>query len=234
MFFTLFTLSSITLVKLMKPFSKKKIMIIGDVHGCLDELKEIIKKKPDRDEYYIVGDLVNKGPSTRGVVQYCMENNIKCIMGNHDYHMVTSLKENPESKYKDYQLSKEEISFLENLPSYRRIPEYNLLLVHAGIVPNVELDQQNKTDMYYMRDITEDGKASYSAKDRPWAKYYRGSEFIIFGHDAKRGLQKYDHALGLDTGCCYGNYLTAITYPEEELIQVKAKEVYSPITNKND
>lgn len=206
-------------------------MVIGDVHGCIDELKEIISKKQDRDEYYIVGDLVNKGPDTKGVIDYCIQNNIKCIMGNHDHHLVTELKENPNSKYIMYNLSHKQIEFLENLPFYRRIEDYNLLLVHAGIVPNKKLDEQNKIDMIYMRDLKEDGTASYKGGERPWAKYYNGPERIIFGHDAKRGFQKFEFAVGLDTGCCYGNHLTAMIFPEEEIIQVKAKQVYSPPIN---
>ena len=60
----------------------------------------------------------------------------------------------------------------------------------------------------------------------PWARLWTGPELVLFGHDADRGLQEYDNALGIDTGCVYGGRLTACILPERRLVSVAAKKEY--------
>jgi len=133
----IFGLSLFMIPILLKKEKKKKILIIGDVHGCLDEFKEIIEKAEKEegtiDEIYQVGDLVNKGPKSLEVLDFVIEKKIKCILGNHDELAINSY----ENKI-DFQLdwvskmNEKQYKYLKCLPLYRKIPEYNLLLVHAG------------------------------------------------------------------------------------------------------
>ena len=103
-----------------------------------------------------------------------------------------------------------------------KIPQYNLIIVHAGINPYLGLEEQNPMDLTNMRRVMADGKAvaKGSYDGTPWAKVWSGPETIIFGHDAKAGLQQEQFALGLDTGCVYGDKLTAVVYPGGKLVTV--------------
>lgn len=110
------------------------------------------------------------------------------------------------------QLDTDEISYLENLPHSISIPELNLIIVHAGLMPNIELTEQNPNDLMFLRNIIEHDNflESFYGEEKgiEWIKKWQGPQHIFFGHDAIRKLQNEFHATGLDTGCCYGNQLT--------------------------
>ena len=75
------------------------------------------------------------------------------------------------------------------------------------------------------------GKAENSSA---WSKMWPGPETIIFGHDAKRGLQQEKFAIGLDSGACYGNRLSSIVLPDEVIVSVDSDRIYCPISNKKE
>ena len=86
--------------------------------------------------------------------------------------------------------------------------------------------------MMTMRSILPDGRVSARCiYTQPWADRWAGPMSVIFGHDAARGLQVRDHAVGLDSGCVYGGNLTALLLPERRLVSVPARETYTPIIN---
>lgn len=95
------------------------------------------------------------------------------------------------------------------MPYTIRLPEYNALVVHAGLLPGLALEEQSVETMTKIRNIvTVDSKMSYiedTDRGKAWAELWQGPEHVYFGHDARRGLQIHPHATGLDTGCCYGN-----------------------------
>eukprot|EP00984_Skeletonema_dohrnii_P030368 scaffold21771_cov100-Skeletonema_dohrnii-CCMP3373.AAC.1 len=81
--------------------------------------------------------------------------------------------------------------------------------------------------MMNMRSILPDGTVtSKFFNNWPWARLWDGPQTVFFGHDADRGLQQYEHAIGLDTGCVYGGKLTACILPERRLVSVNAKREY--------
>ena len=106
------------------------------------------------------------------------------------------------------------------------LPCHDALVVHAGLVPVLPLCDQHDEDLYSIRNLSADGqRALYdTAEGRPWAEAWDAlagtKPFILFGHDAPRGLQQWQHSLGLDTNCCNGGRLTACILPGRELVSV--------------
>jgi hypothetical protein len=79
----------------------------------------------------------------------------------------------------------------------------------------------------------QESESETNKKERtPWAKLWRGPQLAIFGHDARRGLQTEEFAIGLDSGCCYGRELTGIILPEGEYVSVEATKVHCPFKKK--
>jgi hypothetical protein len=100
--------------------------------------------------------------------------------------------------------------------------------VHAGLVPEQPLEDQDPFDLMNMRSILDDGSASRSYEEgTPWASLWTGPRLVVFGHDAVRGLQTREFAVGLDTGCVYGGWLTGLWLPERDLVSVPARATYA-------
>lgn len=229
--------------------SFKQVLIIGDVHGCYDELMELLhtQRAHDKDTLKLfVGDLVNKGPKSEHVLDYIMGNNITCqsVRGNHDEVV---LREYLASRDPDYRLSPENswigrlsgqhARFLQELPYTLNLPSLNVLVVHAGLVPGQGLgtSPRNMVSMrnLLVRDPWEQGGILGVSKECegsvPWGSLWNGPAHVYFGHDAKRMLQTWPHCTGLDTGCVYGNSLTGIfvTGPSAgKMVSVKALHMH--------
>ena len=123
-------------------------------------------------------------------------------------------------------------AFLESLPLFWRLgaereggPEF--AVVHAGAVPGVPLEEQERDNLLSLRSLVGGSAPSRRLLMRwPWAAAWRGPEHIVFGHDAVRGLQQYPLATGLDTGCVYGRELTALELPSQRIHRVPARRRY--------
>jgi len=229
---------------------KARTVIVGDIHGCLDEFKSLLIKcnyNPKDTTLILVGDLVNKGPYSAEVVKYARSLNPYCVRGNHDDAALShalGISKRPRDETYDYvdKFDSEDIDWLSALPYTISIPPLGAIVVHAGLLPNRPMDDQAAIDMVTMRNIVERSETELVAISRedagvPWASLWgrpcssssggvgvgagngvsNGNTaaltatikspsvpHVIFGHDAKRGLQLYDSATGLDTGCVYG------------------------------
>jgi diadenosine tetraphosphatase ApaH/serine/threonine PP2A family protein phosphatase len=160
------------------------------------------------------------------------------VRGNHDEAVVKQClnrQEDPDyvvsNKFKWItELEADDIEYLRELPYTISIPSKKALIVHAGIVPGVPLDEQKLTNLINMRNLDiEDGK--YVACERTfrgeaWASLWPGPDHVYFGHNASRRLQQCHNATGLDTGCLYGDSLSGILIDSKKIIQVKAKKTY--------
>jgi len=216
-------------------------LIVGDVHGCLDELLDLLRRAPDDAELVLVGDLVAKGPDSAGVVSLAMERGARAVRGNHDEHCLRAWRaervgEAPPKKLAAVHrlvldtMDDDAFAWLDALPLELRLPEENVVVVHGGLMPGVSVEQQNGEDLMTLRSITPKGGASKRVEAGvPWASLWQGPEYAVFGHDALRGLQRHPHALGLDTGCVYGGQLSALLLPEHALVQVPARLPYVDI-----
>ena len=168
-------LPSIIHAKLETLNPKDRVILVGDVHGCLDELKLLLQQcewKQGIDTLIFVGDLVNKGPHSSEVVKFVRETNSLSVRGNHDDACIRrtmdykATNEEPTANYsyvKDF--SDDDVAWLKELPYTISIPSHQALVVHAGLIPGIDLDDQDLTDMYTMRDIYQTSDTSSTGCD---------------------------------------------------------------------
>ncbi|MEI6065112.1 MAG: metallophosphoesterase [Pseudanabaena sp. ELA748] len=242
-------------------------ILIGDVHGALGELKLLLEKveyHPAKDEVVLLGDLVDRGDDSPGVVKFCRANGIKSVLGNHDdklvrrWRHVVRKREEPSyripMRYSEDQmatveaLSDEDMLWLAALPHYMTFPEVNVVVMHAGMLPSIPLAGQTKEVLTMVRFIDRDGRRMLSLKypefKQPdnsvfWASVYDGTADVVIGHSvvsldgsvgAWEGLST-GRIYGIDTGCAFGGYLSAMVLDTEkpksrEIVQVKALREY--------
>lgn len=162
--------------------------IIGDIHGCFDELRDLLDKAgPTKDDHVIsVGDLLDKGPKQAECVKFFRENHFSAVMGNHDYRHVRwrdreiarmtegRLNHMRPLKEKDLlahnQLDYADIEWLRQRPWFLQIPvDIGLpwLVVHGGFVPNVDPMEQTNSDVMYVKYVDEKGKKIQENYDDP-------------------------------------------------------------------
>ncbi|MDR2905159.1 MAG: metallophosphoesterase [Helicobacteraceae bacterium] len=194
-----------------------RIIIYGDIHGCLDEWLTLrAKVKADaNDREFCVGDLLNKGPKPLETLRYAQENGVKSVLGNHEekyLEIAAAAKigdtiglERHLATFKKF--SPADLDFLFAMP--RSIKVANLAIVHAGLTNSVDLanlaseQSQILTRLRYI---------SLGDDYRFWAELYNGNQgFVVYGH-TPGDVRRDKHAIGIDTGCVYGYSLTAAIF----------------------
>ena len=218
----------------------ERTLIIGDVHGCLQELDDLLEHSgwTESNNLIFTGDLVAKGPNSKGVLERARDCKARAVCGNHDQHCLQwrqakqtgSLLPTLSDTHKNVApvLKEDDWQWLESLPYWLELAQYNALVVHAGLLPGIPLAQQTPSNLMNMRSILDDGSASKTCEQGvPWASLWPGPQLVVFGHDAVRALQRYPHALGIDTGCVYGGELTGLWLPERQLVSVPACKTWA-------
>jgi hypothetical protein len=220
-----------------------KTIVVGDVHGCVDELSDLLAAcRYDRgDQLVLVGDLIAKGPDSRGVLALMRELAARSVLGNHDAHVLRARDVllrgapparpiRPATAQLVRELDDRDWEVLDALPLWLSLPEHGALVVHAGIEPGKPLAAQDPELVLNMRTIRPDGRGSRRRDDGVlWGSLWPGPELVLFGHHATAGLQRHPFAIGLDTGCVYGKELSACVLPERRIVSVPARRVYQPI-----
>lgn len=246
----------------------KRTIIVGDVHGCLDELKALLDKvkfSPGSDRLIVAGDLVDRGPDSAGVVRFVRENG-ECVLGNHEAKLMRRWRHHQrklrEPNYKipmkpseDQEatlarLSMEDVSWLSGLPAFIDLPEHNILVVHAGVIPGQEVARQPVEVLTMVRFISEKNHRMQPlimpGFRQPngsvyWAEVYDGKRDVVFGHNVVgreapqtwAGKNGSGSCYGIDTGCVFGGRLTAVLlHPSADpgtliFAQVEARKEYS-------
>ena len=214
---------------------------IGDIHGCLDTLEHLIAGLPQCEELVFLGDYIDRGPDSAGVVRYlkALAVNRPCrfLKGNHEDMMLKAVRDpreiaiwlvnGGEQTLRSYGLEARawaaggdrerflihDMDFFEALENYHE--DENAIFVHAGFDPAIsEMKRQDPHVLLWVRE-------KFIRATHHWQ-----GKMIVFGHTPTRtlGLQGRDvfeapHARGIDTGCCYGGYLTAFDAKSGTLYQ---------------
>jgi diadenosine tetraphosphatase ApaH/serine/threonine PP2A family protein phosphatase len=124
--------------------------------------------------------------------------------------------------------TQEDWDLLKSFPLYIRLPEYKAVVVHAGFIPNIPIEEQKRETMLTLRTVaSEEQTVNKRAKLSLWASVWEGSEVVFFGHNECIGLQRHPKAIGLDTGCVFGGELTAFVLPQKKVVRVEARQAYA-------
>lgn len=205
-------------------------IFIGDVHGCAEELLDLLRavEHTPQDRVFFVGDLVARGPDSRRVLAIYRSVGAHGVLGNHEDRLLESRsarragQPGPHLGASHAQLMEEfddsDWELLERLPLTLDVPEHGVRIVHAGLVPGVPLERQERNHLLKMRALEADGTPTTKWRPHSWAEHYVGQPHVIFGHNAVSGLQLHPHATGLDTGCVYGGKLTCLVLAERQLV----------------
>ena len=223
----------------------ERTIFIGDIHGCYDELMELLKKvsfDPQSDRLISLGDLMHKGDKSAEVIRFFMDNGYEAIMGNHDYYFMQLLQKDrdPTDEYRKIKKAlgmkrRDLLKWFKRRPKYVESDEF--IAVHAGVNPwNNFMDEQDIETLYYTRvynPVTREAFRSRNGQEeanslvswyRLLHKHSYGGKKIVFGHWAKKKLVQMGNVYGLDTGCCYGGRLSALVYPSMEIVQVESRQ----------
>ncbi|QVK17433.1 metallophosphoesterase [Mycoplasmatota bacterium] len=233
--------------------------IIGDIHGCYDELVSLLQKlgyqidiQDDKYEIYhpegrkviFLGDLVDRGPKIVEVLKLVMSmvksENAYCVQGNHDNKLYRKLEgRNVQVKngLEDsiQQLSKESQNFIDKVRNFLKHLESHLIfdngqlvVAHAGIKEEFIGRTSKRIRSFTLYGETSNEMDEFGLPKRYlWAKDYKGKPRILYGHTPNLDAFSLNEAINIDTGCVFGNKLTAYRYPEEDFVSVKALKQYS-------
>lgn len=199
------------------------------------------------DTVCFVGDLVARGPDTRGVLALFREVRACGVRGNHDHRLLEAHEARQRGEpgprlgpsHLDLlrTLESEDWALLDSLPLWLDLAEHGVRVVHAGVRPGVPIEEHSIADLTLMRTLLPDSSPSEKLAGTPWAAVYRGPPHVVFGHNARAGLQLHRDATGLDSGCVYGGRLSALVLSpfapplpaadrQRQIVSVKAEHRY--------
>ncbi|MBN1491407.1 MAG: metallophosphoesterase [Phycisphaerae bacterium] len=210
-------------------------IIIGDIHGCYAELRDLLDKvAPSADDRIIaLGDIVDRGPDSEKVLEFFRDTpNATSLMGNHEHKHVRSARGEvpPALSQIIVKLQLEDAypqwaEFMAGFSSHIELPE--AILVHGFFEPGVPLTEQDEEAMIGTVSGEERVCEKYS---NYWYECYTGPKPLIAGHHSylRNGQPVIRDGLfyGIDTGCAYGGRLTALVLPEFRIVSVPSRRDY--------
>jgi polynucleotide kinase-phosphatase len=233
--------------------------IVSDIHGCRAELEQLLTTlgytitrdaqgrpadahHPARRAIF-VGDLVDRGPDTPGVLRLVMgmvkAGNAFCVTGNHEAKLLRSMQgkkvrinhglaESLEQLAEESdEFRAEVVTFMDGLISHYVFDGGNLVVSHAGLVERMHGRTSGRVRSFCLYGETTGETDEFGLPVRyPWANEYRGRAMVVYGHTPTPEPEWINNTICLDTGCVFGGSLTALRYPERELVQVEAVEQY--------
>jgi protein phosphatase len=228
--------------------------IIGDVHGCFDELSELLSQlgyaidgdhvtPPAGRKAIFVGDLVDRGPKIPAVIRLVMSmvesGSALCVPGNHDMKLLRKLRG------KDVQIThgladsldqlaqetpefRQKVpAFLDALVSHYVLDDGELVVAHAGMKEEMQGRGSGKVRDFALYGETTGETDEFGLPVRiNWAAEYRGRAMVVYGHTPVPEPEWLNRTINIDTGCVFGGKLTALRYPEKEFVSVPSRQTY--------
>lgn len=208
-----------------------RTLVIGDVHGCYDELRALLDIVPLTSDDHIIhiGDLVDRGPYPAQVVAFFRDTpNATSILGNRDDKHIRAFdgeldydgtRTITREQFGDQDRYAAAVAYMRTLPLYIDLPD--ALLVHGYYEPGIAIAEQN-------RDVLlGHPKGEQRLLDNgydPWYEYYDGEKPILFGHRDYPFLHYERRAYAIDTRCVYGGTLTGLLLPDFVFYAVPARD----------
>ncbi|MFJ9020244.1 polynucleotide kinase-phosphatase [Streptomyces sp. NPDC102259] len=224
--------------------------IIGDIHGCALELEGLLGKlgyvdgvHPEGRQAVFVGDLVDRGPDSPGVLRRVMamvkSGDALCVPGNHENkygrhlrgrkvqhtHGLAETIEQMESESEEFRTEVRE--FIDGLVSHYVLDGGRLVVCHAGLPEKYHGRTSGRVRSHALYGDTTGETDEFGLPVRyPWAEDYRGRAAVVYGHTPVPEATWLNNTICLDTGAVFGGKLTALRWPERELVDVPAERVW--------
>ncbi|MBP1915654.1 protein phosphatase [Lederbergia galactosidilyticus] len=235
-----------------------KIDIIGDIHGCFQEFKELTQKlgyswesnfpiHPEKRILGFIGDITDRGTDSIKMIEQTWalwkNHGAYYVPGNHcnklyryflgrnvqiKHGLETTVAELEKLSDKKFNhIKRVFMELYDNSPLYHILDDGQLIMAHAGIREDY-IGKQNKSVKSFVLygDVTGETLPDGRPVRRDWAKHYKGKAFIIYGHTPVKQPRKIGNTINIDTGAVFGGYLTALRYPEMELVSVPSSLPY--------
>ena len=229
--------------------------IIGDVHGCCDELEALLHQlgyangdgswaHPDGRKAIFVGDLVDRGPrivdTLKTVMAMSQAGTALCVPGNHDIKLKRKLEGRDVTVSHGLDRTLAELDrqpaefrtavqqFIDGLVSHYVFDEGRLVVAHAGMKAEMQGRGSAKVRDFALFGETTGETDEFGLPVRyNWASEYRGGARVVYGHTPIPEPEWLNRTINIDTGCVFGGRLTALRWPEKELVSVPARATYA-------
>ncbi|MFE5038087.1 polynucleotide kinase-phosphatase [Streptomyces sp. NPDC056683] len=224
--------------------------IVGDIHGCASELESLLAKlgyqdgvHPEGRTAVFVGDLVDRGPDSPGVLRRVMSmvgsGNALCVPGNHENkygrhlrgrkvqhtHGLAETIEQMDGESEEFRAQVRE--FIDGLVSHYVLDGGKLVVCHAGLPEKYHGRTSGRVRSHALYGDTTGETDEFGLPVRyPWAEDYRGRAAVVYGHTPVPEAGWLNNTICLDTGAVFGGKLTALRWPERELVDVPAERVW--------
>jgi len=234
--------------------------VVGDIHGCYDELVALLLRlgyalEPPRDgalrygmrhpegrQLIFLGDLVDRGPRVPDVLRLVMDaveyGGALCVPGNHDVRYLRTLRGKTvrmthgldrtlDQMENEPNLRERTLEFLGSLISHYVLDEGRLVVAHAGLKESMQGRGSGRVRDFALYGETTGETDEFGLPIRyPWARDYRGRAIVVYGHTPVYEPEWLNRTINIDTGCVFGGRLSALRYPEKEIVSVRAAYTY--------